>query len=206
MMGGQFQAEGEEQFCYSSLKSTISAPKTSEIILDESKPSTKSITPTLNTPTQQLPPITPNLPLTPLPPTPSPVINIPRSCGASRVLNAGGLSTHSPACTSNFLARKNPQYSGIGNTDLWIPFPTSQSSAKTGGALSDDMSADQVKEEQEETYLVPSEEPNLHSQAMSCPYVSFWEDAEAHKLSQITKLRTCKLVPLPPGHSAIGSK
>ena len=41
---------------------------------------------------------------------------------------------------------------------------------------------------------------------MSCPNAPFWEDAEAHELSQITKLWTYNLVPLPPGHSAIGSK
>ena len=41
---------------------------------------------------------------------------------------------------------------------------------------------------------------------MSCPNTPFWEDAEACELSQITKLGTYKLVPLPPGCSAIGSK
>ena len=52
---------------------------------------------------------------------------------------------------------------------------------------------------------MPGEEPNSHTQAMSCPDAPFWEDAEVYELSQITKLGTYKLVPLPPGHSAIGS-
>ena len=221
MMSGQFQAEGEEQFRYSSLKSTfepteiksksvpnILAPKTPEIILDEPTPPMRPPTPQTPHPLpsmtkQPLYANTPNSPLTPLPPTPSPIINIPRSHGASRVLNAGRVSTPSPpACTSNHLAGNNPQYSGIGNTDSWIPFPTSQMSAKTGGDSneSEDESGTDV------AYLMPGKEPHLYNQAMSCPDASFWEDAEAHELSQITKLRTYKLVPLPPGHSAIGSK
>ena len=221
MMSGQFQAEGGEQFRYSSLKSTfeptkiksksvpnILAPKTPEIILDEPTPPMRPPTPqTLHplpsTPKQPLSANTPNSPLTSLPSTPSPIINIPRSHGASRVLNTVEVSTPSPpACTSNCLAGNNPQYSGIGNTDSWIPFPTSQMSAKTGGDSnkSEDESGTDV------AYLMPGKEPHLHNQAMSCPDTSFWEDAEAHELSQITKLRTYKLVPLPPGHSAIGSK
>ena len=221
MMSGQFQAEGGEQFHYSSLKSTfeptkiksksvpnILAPKTPEIILDEPTPPMRPPTPqTLHplpsTPKQPLSANTPNSPLTPLPSTPSPIINIPRSHSASRVLNTVEVSTPSPpACTSNRLAGNNPQYSGIDNTDSWIPFPTSQMSAKTGGDSneSEDESGTDV------AYLMPGKEPHLHNQAMSCPDTSFWEDAEAHKLSQITKLRTYKLVPLPPSHSAIGSK
>lgn len=65
--------------------------------------------------------------------------------------------------------------------------------------------ANQEEEEHKAAYLVPGEEPNLHAQAMSCPDAPFWEDAEEHELSQITKLSTYKLVPLPPGRSAIGS-
>ena len=53
---------------------------------------------------------------------------------------------------------------------------------------------------------MPGKEPHLHNQAMSCPDASFWEDAEVHELSQITKFGTYKHVPLPPGHSAIRSK
>ena len=56
------------------------------------------------------------------------------------------------------------------------------------------------------TYLIPGGESNSYNQAMSCPDTSFWEDAKAHELSQIMKLGTYKFVPLPPGHSAIGSK
>ena len=122
MTGGQFQAEGEEQFCYSSLKSTfeptkiksksvpnVLAPKTPEIILDEPTPPMRPPTPQTphplpSTPKQPLSANTPNSPLTPLPPALSPIINIPRSCSASRVLNTGGVSTPSPpACTSNHL-------------------------------------------------------------------------------------------------------
>ena len=144
MMGGQFQAEGEEQFHYSSLKSTfepteiksksvlnILAPKTPEIVLDKPTPPTRPPTPQTphplpSMPKQPLSANTPDSPLTPLPPTLSPIINIPRSCSASRVLNTGGVSTPSPpAHTSNRLAGNNLQYSGIGNTDSWIPFPTS---------------------------------------------------------------------------------
>ena len=126
-MGGQFQAEGEPR-PYERLATTPNPPPI---------PSTpKGIHQPLST-------TTPDSPLTPLPPILSPVINIPRSCGASRVLNAGGVSTPSPpARTSNCLAGNNPQYSGIGNTDLWMPFPTSQSSAETGGASSDNDSTD----------------------------------------------------------------
>ena len=221
MMGGQFWAEGEEQFHYSSLKSTfeptkiksksvlnILAPKTPEIILDEPTPPTRPPTPQTphplpSMPKQPLSANTPNSPLTPLPPTLSPIINIPRSRSASRVLNAGGVSTPSPpARTSNHLAGNNLQYSGIGNTDSWIPFPTSQTSAETGG----DSNKSEDKPGTDVAYLMPGEEPYSHNQAMSCPDASFWEDAEAHELSQITKLGTYKLVPLPPGHSARGSK
>ena len=35
---------------------------------------------------------------------------------------------------------------------------------------------------------------------------AFWKDAEVYELSQITKLGTYKLVSLPPGCLAIGSK
>ena len=41
---------------------------------------------------------------------------------------------------------------------------------------------------------------------MSCPDAPFWQDTEAHGLSQITKLSTYKLIPLPPGCSVIGLK
>ena len=44
-MGGQFQAEGEEQFHYSLLKPTPSAPVTPEIILDEPRPYKRLATP-----------------------------------------------------------------------------------------------------------------------------------------------------------------
>ena len=153
MMGGQFQADGEEQFYYSSLKSIFEptkiklkllpislVPATPEITLD--KPTPLMGPPTLQTPHPSpftLRPLlsanTPDLPLTPLPTTPSPIINIPRSCGTSRVLNAGEVSTPTPPTqTSNHLAGNHPQYSGISNTDSWIPFPSYQPTAETRGA------------------------------------------------------------------------
>ena len=81
MMGGQFQAEEEEQFHYSSLKSTVSAPKTPEIILDKPIPPKRPPTPPIphHSPSilkQSLLTNAPDLPLTLLPPTPSPAINI----------------------------------------------------------------------------------------------------------------------------------
>ena len=125
------------------------------------------------------------------------------------VLNTGGVSTPAlPTRTSNHLVGNHLKYSGIGNTDSWIPFPTSQNSAKAGGDSGESSSSNENEGETETdaAYLVPGEEPNLHNQAMSCPNTPFWEDAEACELSQITKLGTYKLVPLPPGCSAIGSK
>ena len=53
-------------------------------------------------------------------------------------------------------------------------------------------------------YLVSGEELNLLTKAMSYPD-AFWKD-EVYELSQITKLGTYKLVSLPPGCLAIGSK
>ena len=192
MMGGQFQAEGEEQLHYSSLKSTFEPAKINmelsltpppvslEVILDESNSS--PVPSTLNGPAHQLPSVISDSLLTPLLPTPSPVANIPRSHGASRALNnLAGVSTPSPPThTSNHIARNHPQYSSIGNSDSWIPFPTSQPSAETGGASSSDLSANWDEGEQE-AYLIPREEPNSHAQAMSCPDTLFWEDAETHE-------------------------
>ena len=35
---------------------------------------------------------------------------------------------------------------------------------------------------------MPGEEPNLHTQAMSCPDASFWEDAKAYDAAVATGL------------------
>ena len=159
MMGGQFQADGEEQFHYNSLRSifkptkiklkplpTHSVPATPETILDEPtslmRPSTpQTLHPPPSTPRQLLSANTPESPLTPLPPTPSPVI---------RVLNTGGVSTPAlPTCTSNHLVGNHLKYSGIGNTDSWIPFPTSQNSAKAGGDSGESSSSNKNEGETE---------------------------------------------------------
>ena len=114
-MGGQFQAEGEEQFHYSSLKSnfehtetksksarTILAPKTQEITLDEPTPSKRP-------PTPHNPPPIPSTPQGIHQPLSAAMPDSPLTPRSSRVLNAGGVSTPSPpARTSNRLAGNNP--------------------------------------------------------------------------------------------------
>ena len=109
--------------------------------------------------------------------------------------------------SSNHIAGKHPQFQGIGNTESWVLFPMSQPSAKTGGVSNTGKSSGNQSdnEQQEEAYLIPGEEPWSHAKVMSCPDAPFWEDAEAYEFLQITKLGTYKLVPLPPGHTAIGS-
>ena len=109
MMGGQFQAEEEEQFHYSSLKSTVSAPKTPEIILDKPAPPKRPPTPPIphHSPSilkQSLLANAPDLPLTLLPPNSITCNQYPRSHGTSRALNAGGVSTPTlPTFISNCL-------------------------------------------------------------------------------------------------------
>ena len=91
MMGGQFQAEEEEQFHYSSLKSTVLAPKTPEIILDKPTPPIPHHSPSILK--QSLLDNAPDLPLTLLPPNSITCNQYPGSHGTSRALNAGGVST-----------------------------------------------------------------------------------------------------------------
>lgn len=83
----------------------------------------------------------------------------------------------------------------------------SQPSPETGGVSNTGESSENQSdnEHQEEAYLIPGEEPQSHTKAMSCPDAPFWEDTEAYELSQITKLSTYKLIPLPPSCTAIGS-
>lgn len=99
-------------------------------------------------------------------------------------------------------------HSGIGNMSSWVPFSTANSGANTGKVLGNE--DEQVNPEENEAkhtlYMLPSEEPHTHQQAMSCPDAPFWEEAEEYELMMINSLRTYKLVPLPPSRKAIGSK
>lgn len=195
--GEMFQAEGEDQFQYNSLKSNLR--ESLDDILEHSstrKPSAPE--PAIPQAPPQDPPARQPRQRRPPPPPREP------SSRAPKVTEVGRLEYDRIAAQNAKRDARAAQRAAQQAANNSVPFPTGEAGADAGG-VPDENEGDQANAD-ETANITAGDEPKTHRQAMNSPDRAEWEAAEQYELDQIQRLGTFKLVPLPRDRKAIGSK
>ena len=194
-MSDSFQAEGEIQFLYDSLKSTFQK-STSDNTTLKSAPSTTS--------SEDTPDAIPPAPQVPTPAPPEPPAHHPREPRPLPPPRERSTRTAKPTVK----ATNNPELNKLlkrPNQSNTVPFPVDNEDAEpvissnAGGVTEDDNA-----EPNETANIASGEEPKTHQQAMQSPDFAEWEAAEHYELDMINCLGTYKLVRLPKDCKPIG--
>ena len=203
-MSNSFQAEGEIQFVYDSLKSTFQKSSQDLSLNDilESAPSTSNPISKTNSSAPsapELPPAPPEQPARcPRQPRPLPPPREP----STRIVKPTAKTIDNPEMKSLMKGTRPHQ----ANT---VPFPSGPEDTEVEPETSSDPGG--VTEEEnanpsEAANIASGEEPKTHKQAMESPDFAEWEEAEQYELEMINRLGTYKLVKLPKDRKAVGSK
>lgn len=200
-MSSNFRAEGENQFLYSSLKSTFQQWPVDPQIKPETVTELETTIPD-DAPKDKVEPQVPWPP--PAPPAPpsansSPLSTPPESPTPSpRPMPVRQPAPRLPPCEkSTCQANRATGAKGPPLPDVSKPVGQGIWTMDPGEELRAQAVADVIGEDEEESAnLVSSEEPHTHKQAMMSPDASEWEAAEAYELDAIQRLGTYQLVPL----------
>src|SRR5882762_7004511 len=213
-MGDKFQAEGEIQFKYNSLKSSFQEFKpdvsSSDTTLD-SAPSTTSSDDTnpdpaphncIPTPVPNIPEHVPNVP--PDPPARRP--RQPKPPPPPREPSARNIKSTDKGDSSRFQKTKHNS----------VPFPTGEPNVSTNAdvgtnstnanAGTNSANMDVSTNTSESANIAHGEEPKTHRQAMASPDAAAWAAAERYELNQLARLDAYELTPLPPDRQRTGCR
>jgi hypothetical protein len=196
-MSDTFQAEGEIQFLYDSLKSTFQKSTSDNTILESERSTTSSEDiPDAIRPVQQIP----------VPAPPEPPARRPREPRPPPPPREHSTRTAKPTTK----VTNNPDFNKLlrrPNQSNTVPFPTDTEDAELGTSSDPGgITVDDNAELNETANVASGEEPQTHQQAMQSPDFSKWHEAELYELEMINRLGTCKLIKLPKGRKPVGCK
>jgi Reverse transcriptase (RNA-dependent DNA polymerase) len=198
-MGNRFRAEGEIQFQYNSLKSTLqdSAPERSSSP-DSVLPTTFSDDLYSDSAPEHVPNIPEHLPAVPehIPAPPDPPARRPHQSRPPPPPPAPSSRAIKPTERGD---ASRFQKAGLSNS---VPFPSgtdAEPNADPGG-----VPAEEEADEQELANIAHGEEPRTHKQAMASPDAAEWLAAEHYELDQLARLNTYQLTCLPRNRSRTG--
>src|ERR1700728_1166773 len=203
-MGTRFEAEGEIQFQYNSLKSTFQEFTPEQSSSPDSVPLTTSShdfnsdsapehIPNVLEQVPAVPELIPNIPIPPDPPAHHP--RQPRPPPPPRAPSSHAIKPTERGDASCF------QKAGPSNS---VPFPSGidvEPNADPGG-----VPAEEEADEQELANIAHGEEPRTHKQAMASLDTAEWLAAKRYELDQLACLDTYQLTCLPHNQSHTGCR